>query len=196
MSSHHGHGPGHFDPARLHAMEDRRRADMPPEDVLREFLPQDIGSLADIGCGSGFFSIAAARLLPGARVLAVDRQQDMLDFVARRAREAGLENVETVRADATRLPIADGELDAVLMSHVFHDIPERDAMRDEVHRILRPGGAFLLVEWDKVDTPMGPPLEIRIAAEELASILVAGGFAVERIAHGPGSTYRLLARRP
>ncbi len=196
MATDHGHGPDHFDPARLHAMEDRRRAEMAPEDVLREFLPPDLGSLADIGCGSGFFSIAAARLFPRANILSVDRQQDMLDFVARRAREAGLENVETIRADATRLPIADGSLDAVLMSHVFHDIPERDAMRDEVYRILRPGGAFLLVEWDKVDTPMGPPIEIRIAAQELRDILTAGGFSVERIAHGPGSTYRLLARRP
>lgn len=194
--SHHEHGPGHFDPQRLQAMEERRRAEMAPEDLLREFLSADLQTLADIGCGSGFFTLAAARLFPDARILAVDRQQDMLDHVASRVRAAGLENVETVRSEATRLPFADKELDAVLMSHVFHDIPERDAMRSEVHRVLKPGGVFFLIEWEKEDTEMGPPFAIRIAAQELSAILAAGGFEVERIVHGPGSTYRLLARRP
>ncbi len=195
MHEHHEHGPGHFDPHRLHAMEERRRAEMPPEDVLKAFVRPDMRRFADIGCGSGFFTVAAAQLLPDARVFAVDRQQDMLDFVASRIRNAGLTNVETVQADATRLPFADGELDAVLMANVFHDIPERDEMRAEVYRVLKPGGTFFLVEWEKDDTPMGPPQEIRIGSDELTAILVSGGFKVERIEHGPGSTYRVTAVR-
>ena len=196
MTPHHGHAPGHFDPQHLYGTEDRRRAEIAPEDILRQFMPPDLGALADIGCGSGFFTVATARLYPATRILAVDRQQDMLDFVRERAQAAGLGNVETVLAQATRLPFADGSLDAVLMSNVFHDIPERDAMRDEVHRVLRPGGLYLLIEWETKETPMGPPLEIRIAAKELSAILQAGGFETEQIVHGPGSTYRLLARRP
>lgn len=192
----HQHGPGQFDPERLFAMEARRRQEMAPEDMLRLALPRGAQAIADVGCGSGFFTIAAARLQPEARVWAVDRQQDMLDFVQRRAEAEGLGNIVTARADATSLPFPDGALDAVLMSNVFHDIPERDAMRDEVQRVLRPDGVFFLLEWEKAETPMGPPLEIRIAAEDLERILAAGGFTVAQIWHGPGSQYRLLARRP
>ena len=196
MAPHHHDGHPQFDPHRLHAMEERRSAEMAPEDILRTVATEDLTSLADIGCGSGYFTIAAARMLPQTRILAVDRQQDMLDFVAERARSAGLTNVETIQSDATSLPFADAELDAVLMSHVFHDIPEHAAMREEVHRVLKPGGAFFLVEWEKEDTPMGPPLAIRIGSDDLSAILRAGGFKVEQVLHGPGSTYRLLARRP
>ncbi len=195
MHEHHDHGPGHFDPHRLYAMEERRRAETPPEDVLKAFVQPDMRQLADIGCGSGFFTVAAARLLPDTRIFAVDRQQDMLDFVASRVRDAGLLNVETVPADATGLPFADGDLDAVLMANVFHDIPERDATLSEVHRVLKPGGVYFLIEWEKDDTPMGPPQEIRIGADELTALLAAQGFAVEKIEHGPGSTYRVLAVR-
>ncbi len=196
MAPHEGHAPGHFDPQHLYGTEGRRRAEIAPEDILRQSMPPDLGTLADIGCGSGFFTVAAARLYPQTRILAIDHQQDMLDFVRERAQEARLGNVETVLSQATHLPFADGSLDAVLMSNVFHDIPERDAMRDEVHRVLRPGGVYLLIEWEKKETPMGPPLEIRIAAEDLSAILQAGGFETEQIVHDPGSTYRLLARRP
>lgn len=186
----------HFDPERLLAMEPRRREEMPPGPILQEFLPGPDATLADIGCGPGFFALEAARLLPQGRVLAIDRQQSSLDVVVRRAREAGLDNIEAICADATALPLGAASVDAVLMAHVFHDIPQRDAMLAEVRRVLRPGGRFCLVEWDRVETPMGPPLAIRIAPDDLQRILGAGGFQVERVTPGPAPFYRVLAARP
>lgn len=185
-----------FDPERMQAMEARRREQTPPEAILQELLPGPDAMLADIGCGPGFFALEAARLLPSGRVLAVDWQQSSLDAVVRRAKDAELANIETICADAVALPIADAAVDAVLMAHVFHDIPQRDAMLAEVRRVLRPGGRFLLLEWDKVETPTGPPLDIRIPPDALEQILAAGGFQVERVTLGPVPFYRVLATRP
>lgn len=198
MSTHPGHAPGPFQPERLYAREEGRRAEIPPEDLLREFMPEGARTFVDVGCGSGYFTIAAARAFPALRVLALDRQHDMLEFVSRRAAADGLTNVETVLAEAPHLPLADGSVDVLLMSHVFHDIDieQRPAMRDEVFRVLRPGGVFFLVEWDAKATAAGPPLEIRIGRDELSSTVSAGRFQVERIIEGPGSSYRLQARKP
>jgi ubiquinone/menaquinone biosynthesis C-methylase UbiE len=196
MPTHPGHVPGPFQPERLYAREEARRAEMPPEELLREFMPDDARTFVDLGCGSGYFTVAAARTFPALHVLALDRQHDMLEFVARRAEAEGLANVETVLAEAPHLPLAGGSVDVLLMSHVFHDIEQREAMRDDVFRVLRPGGVFFLVEWEAVATLAGPPLGIRIGRDELSAILTAGGFQVERIMPGPGSSYRLQARKP
>jgi len=195
----HDHGPhGHehqdFDPERLLAQEERRRLIMPPEEVLAP-LGEDLATLADVGCGAGFLALPLARLHPRARVLAVDRRRDSLDLVASRAAKAGLANIETVLADATCLPFADESVDAVLMASVFHDIPDRAAARDEVRRVLRPGGTFLLIEWDRLDAGWGPPIELRIGPEELAGVLAEGGFAVTELRQFGGPIYRLTARR-
>ncbi len=195
LSHEHDAGRRHFDPQFFLSMEDARRRVLPPEEVLRDFLPSDDAALADIGAGAGFFALPAARYLSGGHVYAVDRQEDMLALLRRRAAEAGLENIVPVLSDAKALPLEGQSVDAVLMANVFHDIGDQSAMLSEVGRILRPQGAFYLVEWDKVETEMGPPQEIRIAPPDLEQALRDGGFAVEHRFQGPSPFYRILARK-
>ena len=192
----HHHHDHHFDPQRFRAFEDARRSILPPERILADLSLDPAAVLADIGAGTGFLSLPAANVLPQGRVLAVDRQQDMLDMIEERAREQGLTNIETIQADAAALPLADGSVHAVLMSNVFHDIDAQDDMLSEVRRILRPGGTYYLVEWDTIKTSMGPPLEIRIAPEDLSSRLTDAGFTVDQVVREPEPFYRLIARRP
>jgi SAM-dependent methyltransferase len=192
---HHG-GHRHFDPERFLAMEEMRRQIMPPEEVLGDFLSRDDATLADIGVGPGFFALPAARLLRRGKVYAIDRQDDMLDLVRTRSESEGLDNIVTVHADASSVPIANHSVDAVLMANVFHDLDNRSVMLAEVSRILRPGCPFYLVEWDKVATEMGPPLEMRIAPPDLEAEVASGGFLIDRRFEGPFPFYRLLTRRP
>ena len=191
----HHQGPHHFDPQRFLAMEEWRRSLLPPEVVLQDFLGADDLTLADIGAGTGFFALPAAQRLSRGTVYAVDRQEDMLDVVRRRAQEMDLENLVSLRADAREIPLQDGTVDAVLMANVFHDIPSQDSMLAEVSRILRPDGSFYLVEWEKSQTEFGPPQEIRIAPDDLEQTLARGGFRVERRFPGPSPFYRMLARK-
>ncbi len=190
----HG-GHRHFDPEFFLSMEETRRRIMPPEEVLGDFLKTDDATLADIGAGPGFFALPAARLLQNGKVYAIDRQDDMLALLRRRSESEGLANVVAVHADAHSVPLEDASVDAVLMANVFHDLDDRASMLAEVDRILRPRGAFYLVEWDKVPTEMGPPLELRIAPQDLEAELASGGFTLERRFSGPFPFYRLLAHK-
>lgn len=189
------HGPGrHGDPGAQEPT--RRRTLFAPEDFLGDFIAAPDAVLADIGCGTGFFALPAARMLSAGRVLAVDIQQESLDRLAASARQEGLANVEAIRADAAALPLSANSVALVLMARFLLSYPERDAILHEARRVLRPGGRLYLVQWDRVPTPMGPPFALRIGQDAIAGIVERAGFAVLRLWPGPAPFYRVLAQKP
>lgn len=195
--SHH-HGEQTFDPNQLLATEEMRRRFMPPERILSEFLVAPNTVLADIGCGVGFFTIPAAKMLPEGKVYAVDLQQNMVDATMQRALEDGIANVHGITASATDLPLDNESVDAVLMSMMFHDVPQQDEMLSEVKRILKPEGSFYMVEWDRVATDLGPPMEIRIRPNEMTEKLERVGFRIESVhdSEEQKAVYFVHARAP
>jgi SAM-dependent methyltransferase len=118
----------------------------------------------DIACGTGSPSLQeAARVRPGGRVLATDLAPEMFAVAERRAREAGLDNLEFRAMDAEALDLPDASFDAVsfLFALMFCPHPERAVA--EIHRVLRPGGRFALTVWDAPEknsffTAIGKPV--------------------------------------
>ncbi len=103
--------------------------------------------VVDLGCGLGFLSLEAARVAGrGGRVIAVDSSPGALEELARRARDAGFDNLRTVRAEIDRLPLEDGVVDAVMARSVLSYVSDRPAVLREAGRVLRPGGAVSLFE--------------------------------------------------
>ena len=70
----------------------------------------------------------------------------MLDHVAERAGERGLANLVATQGDATDLPYEDGSMDAVVLTAVLGEIPDREAAVAEIARVLRPGGRLVVGE--------------------------------------------------
>jgi ubiquinone/menaquinone biosynthesis C-methylase UbiE len=98
----------------------------------------------EVGCGTGFFTIPAAKLLgEEGRVYAIDPHPLAIKQVARKIQDAGLINVSLIKADATEAGLANGSIDLVLL---FGVIPSPtlplDRLLPEMHRLLRPGGAI------------------------------------------------------
>jgi SAM-dependent methyltransferase len=92
----------------------------------------------DLGCGDGTALAVAATQSPGHRYAGIDWSADAL----RQARKRGLTVVRG--AVETRLPVADGVADVVLMSELIEHLVDPDAAVAEVRRVLRPGGSLLL----------------------------------------------------
>ena len=102
--------------------------------------------VADVGTGAGF--IAEAALDTGARVIGIDNSSGMLAEVARRF--AG-RRFEARRGEAGVLPLADGEVDAVLANMFLHHAPDPPAAIREMARALKPGGTLVITDADSHD---------------------------------------------
>ena len=115
---------------------------------LRAVLRPEPGErVLEIGPGTGYYSLDLARwLAPDGTLELFDIQQEFLDHTMRRAGEAGLENLEATRGDATSLPHADDSVDAVVLTCVLGEIPDQDAAMAEIARVLRPGGRLVVGE--------------------------------------------------
>jgi ubiquinone/menaquinone biosynthesis C-methylase UbiE len=114
---------------------------------LREVMAPDPGErILEIGPGTGYYTLDMARWVPEGGVEIIDIQQEMIDHTMERAREAGIENVAATQGDATALPYADASFDAVMLTTVLGEIPDREAAMAEIARVLRPGGRVVVGE--------------------------------------------------
>lgn len=137
-------------------------------DLLLTMLDlEDDDVVADIGAGSGTLTLPIARLVPRGRVLAVDIQPEMLEFVAARAAEAGLANVETVlgTVDDARLPA--GSVDVVVLVDAYHEFSHPKEMLDSIRRALKPDGRVVQVEF-RANDPSVPIKPLHTMTEDQA----------------------------
>ncbi len=125
---------------------EREREELPDKVVTNlELRPGD--TVADVGAGSGYFTFRMAEKVPEGRVIAVDIQEAMLNFIGLRAKSKGVENVETLKGevDDTRLP--EGEVDVVLMVDAYHEFSHPREMMESIVEGLKPGGRVVLIEY-------------------------------------------------
>jgi arsenite methyltransferase len=101
----------------------------------------------DLGCGAGTDLLIAAQMtgLDG-RVIGVDMTPSMLERAGARAEEMGLDNVELHESLIEALPLEDGCVDVVISNGVIDLVPEKDAVFDEIDRVLRPGGRLQVAD--------------------------------------------------
>ncbi len=117
-----------------------------PKKILGEFVKEG-DTVADFGCGMGFFSLAMAKMIGSeGKVIAVDLQQEMLDVLLRRARRRGLEaRIRTHRCESDRLGMTE-PLDFALAFWMVHEVPDAGRFFKDVSSILKPEAALLVVE--------------------------------------------------
>ncbi len=101
----------------------------------------------DLGCGAGTDLLIAAQMTgPRGRSIGVDMTASMLERVSASAREMGLANVEVHEALIESLPLQDASVDVVISNGVIDLVPDKDAVFDEIDRVLRPGGRLQLAD--------------------------------------------------
>ena len=144
-----------------------------PDKIVQEFGIQEGMRAADFGCGAGYFTISLAKSIgEKGKVYAVDVLQTALESVRSSAKDQGLLNIETMRANLEVLggsKLEDESLDIVLLANILFQSPKKNNIIKEANRVLKKGGKMIVIEWQK-NQPLGPPEKLIVEKELIKEI--------------------------
>jgi ubiquinone/menaquinone biosynthesis C-methylase UbiE len=137
-----------------------------PDRVMDALGIADASRVADVGAGSGWFTIRLARRVgPQGVVFAEDVQQEMLNAISRRVQREGLSNVRPVLGRGSDPHLPPGALDAVLIVDAYHEIVDREALLANVSEALKPQGKVGVIDFKVEGGGPGPDLDERVDPE-------------------------------
>ena len=122
-----------------------------PEAVLDALAITDDMIVADVGAGSGYFTLRIAKRVGRGKVIATDIQPEMLSMIRSRAASAGLANIETRLVKSDEAGLDPQSIDLAILVDVYHELAEPAAVVGGLRRALKPGGRLVLVEYRAED---------------------------------------------
>jgi ubiquinone/menaquinone biosynthesis C-methylase UbiE len=153
-----------------------------PEELLKQFSISHDMLVADLGAGSGFYTIPAGKLASHGKVYAIEIQKDFITTLKNKANHEGVHNIECLWGDVESVggtKLKDDLLDRVIASNILFQVDHKYKFIDECLRILKKGGKLLLVEWDS-ESPLGPKFEQVITKNKALSMFEEKGFVLEK----------------
>lgn len=176
QKGHPDHMEHHFD-----AKESAKSFDDPARDAWQ--LPDRVIAalnlkrgqiVADIGAGTGYFSMRIAKSDAMPKVYAVDIEPSMVSYLRERAAKEGLKNVTAIQAAADQ-PNLPEPVDLILIVDTYHHIGNREAYFRRLAKSIKPGGRVAIIDF-KPDSPEGPPKEFRFPLETFKSEMGKAGY--------------------
>jgi cyclopropane fatty-acyl-phospholipid synthase-like methyltransferase len=191
-AAHDAHGPhaSHGDHAFHHRFEnpsewaktfdaaDRDAWQRPAElTLLLELSPGMV--VADIGAGTGYFlPYLSPAVGDSGKVLALDVEAEMVDYMKARATKEGLKNIEARAVDPSDPALAPGTVDRVVLIDTWHHIEQRVEYTRRLAAGLKPGGSVYIVDFT-LEASHGPPAQHRLSPAQVMEELTAGGLVAE-----------------
>ena len=162
----------------IHALEDPKRVTWQQPDQVIEKLDLKPGmAVADLGAGSGYFTMKLADAVgPKGVVYAIDIDQGMLDYISQRMKADKETNIKLVLAAPHDPKLANASVDLIFICDTLHHIPERPTYYPLLMRALRPGGRLVNIDFLKKPLPLGPPPAQKIDKDDMIAEAKAGGF--------------------
>ena len=167
-----------------------------PVEIVKQLDVKEGDKVVDFGCGSGFFSIEMAKHVgESGMVYALDVLPTALEAVQSRAKNLGLNNITTKRANlesekGSGLP--ENFANWVVMKDVLFQNKNKEIMLKEAKKVLGEEGKVIVVEWDDKDFTIGPERNIRISKEDLKGIAESLGFVIEKELSAGNFHYSIL----
>jgi len=169
----------HQDPKAYIAMLDDPARDeyQKPHEVITALGLKPGEAIADIGAGSGYFTFRLARHLGDTgRVYAVDISPDMILHLNRRIRDLQVKNVVSILSAPDDPLLADASIDRFFICDTWHHIGDHPHYLALMKKMLKPGGQVVMIDFKKAQTPVGPPMEMRISRDDLLKEMESNGF--------------------
>ena len=163
-------------------MENPTSSFIRPDEFWRELGLQAGQVVVHLGCGAGFYLVPAAKLVGRmGKAIGIDLRSDMLEEAESRARRANLSDVvQTVRAnleESNGSKLTDSSADWVLVANILHQ-SNPVAILTEAKRINKDTGKIVVIEWDVIATPLGPPPSQRLSKDKVKEIASSVGLNI------------------
>ena len=166
-----------FDPKRIDILEQEDRSSwLNLEEILEKVEIKSDFIAADIGCGSGVFTIPLSYKV--SEVYAIDVQKEMLEFVEKKIQKYQIENIKLKLAGENEIPLSDNTVDLLISINTLHEFDDRDQMILEILRVLKPNAKALIIDFQKKETGFGPPVSIRISKSNAINLFEKNGFEI------------------
>ena len=174
-----------------------REIEEEPETALNAIGIAPGSTVADVGAGSGYFTVRMARRVGAqGRVYANDLQPEMLAMLASRLQKERVPNVTLVQGgvDDPKLPAA--SIDLILLVDVYHEFSQPQIMLRRMREALKPGGRLVLLEYRKEDpsVPIRPEHKMSVAEAKLE--VEAEGYTLSRVDSALPRQHILIFTRP
>jgi ubiquinone/menaquinone biosynthesis C-methylase UbiE len=159
-----------------------RESEEAPDKALDALSLEKGMVVADVGAGTGYFSLRMARRVgPEGKVYANDVQPEMLDKLRVNAAKAKITNVETVLGSEAdpRLPLK--ALDLVILVDVYHEFSQPQEMLQHIRASLKPNGRLVLLEYRKEDPAVPIRPEHKMSVAEVKTEVEAEGYKLDQV---------------
>ncbi len=155
--------------------------------------------VADLGSGSGFYTIASARLVgTSGRVYSIDIQKDLLTRIKTEASKQKLLNVEIIWGDIEKIRgtrLSDSSIDAVIASNICFQVQEKDIFIKEIYRILKKNGQVLVIDWSDSFSNLGPIASDIFTKEMAKKLFEEAGFKADKDFYAGDHHYGLIFKK-
>ena len=176
--------------------ETERRKWQDPEAILNDIGLKPGLAFMDIGCGEGFFTLPAARLVgTGGKVYGIDVDDLAIEEIRKKASAEGLQNLELKVGAAEDILLCQACADMVFFGIVLHDFQNPARVLENARKMLKPAGRLINLDWKKEPMSFGPPLAKRFDEDTASRLIESAGFKIESVKDS-GSYHYLITARP
>ncbi len=131
----------------------RRDGEEQPQKVINDLNLKPTDVVADIGAGTGYFSVRIAPRVPRGKVLAVDVQPEMIEILTTLKTKKHLSNIESILGSATDVNLPSESVDVALMVDAYHEFEYPKEVMTSIVKALKPKGKAVLVEY-RAENPL------------------------------------------
>ena len=166
-----------FPPDKIFLLEEPR--DWQDTEEIMERLHLKAGDIvADIGAGSGYFTIPlASRVGEKGMVFAEDIQIEMINYISKKVEALELKNVRVIFGKVEDPSLLDNFFDLVFLANTYHELGKPILLLENIRKVLRYHGRLAIIDWDPAKkSPFGPPVEEKIAEDTVIKELERVGF--------------------
>ena len=166
-----------FPPDKIFLLEEPR--DWQDTEEIMDRLHLGAGDIvADIGAGSGFFTIPfSSRVGEKGLVYAEEIQIEMINYISRKVEEQELKNIRVIFGKPEDPSLLDNFFNLVFLANTYHELEKPFLMLENIKKDMRHSGRLAIIDWDPAkQSPFGPPIEAKVPESTIIKEVERSGF--------------------